>query len=110
MCHYLNMFRRTIERTGAEPWNTKGMTTALWQSVPTRLVYIDELIATQGHLHIDALIGDPRVPVGGDEYPHVVEWRGELFLEDGHHRAMRALIRGETALRARVLKGGRKPS
>jgi hypothetical protein len=79
------------------------MTSALWLSVPVRLVYIDELVATQPHLHIAALTEDPRVPVGGDEYPHVVQWRGELYLEDGHHRAVRAMMRGERAIEVRLL-------
>jgi len=32
-----------------------------------------------------------------------VKWRGELFLEDGLHRAVRAALQQRTVLHARVL-------
>ena len=28
----------------------------------------------------------------GDLFPHVIQWHGELYLEDGLHRALRAAL------------------
>jgi Arc/MetJ family transcription regulator len=39
----------------------------------------------------------------GDLFAHVVEWRGELYLEDGLHRALRAALQQRHVLHARVL-------
>jgi Arc/MetJ family transcription regulator len=78
------------------------MTSAKWLMVPTRLVRIDELIATQPGIYFHGLSAERHV--GGDELPHVIEWDGELYLEDGHHRAVRARLSGMTHMEARVLR------
>jgi hypothetical protein len=97
-------FSRIISRDNGTPWPATGMTSLKWLAVHTRDVYIADLVATQPGVLFHALVEDPRVPVGADPYPHVVEWRGVMYLEDGHHRAMRALLRGERAIRVRYLK------
>ena len=38
----------------------------------------------------------------GDLFPHAVKWRGNVYLEDGLHRAVRAALRNRTVLHARV--------
>ena len=38
----------------------------------------------------------------GDLFAHVVEWRGEYYLEDGLHRALRAALHQRNVLHARV--------
>jgi Arc/MetJ family transcription regulator len=38
----------------------------------------------------------------GDLFPHVVEWEGKLYLEDGVHRALRAALQQRTTIHARV--------
>jgi Arc/MetJ family transcription regulator len=35
-----------------------------------------------------------------------VEWHGELYLEDGLHRAVRAALRQRTVVHARILELG----
>ena len=39
-------------------------------------------------------------------FAHVVGWRGELFLEDGLHRALRAALHQRGMLHARVHEMG----
>jgi len=40
----------------------------------------------------------------GDLFPHVIRWRGELYLEDGLHRALRAALHQRSVLHVRVLE------
>ena len=40
----------------------------------------------------------------GDLFCHVVRWKGELYLEDGLHRAVRAALQQRHVLHARVLE------
>lgn len=85
------------------PWPKAGMTTEKWKQVPAFTVDIRDLIATQDGVKILPLWVREDSSYCGDPLPHVVSWRGNLFLEDGHHRAVRRLIRGETTVLARVL-------
>jgi Arc/MetJ family transcription regulator len=39
----------------------------------------------------------------GDLFAHVVSWRGEFYLEDGLHRALRAALQQRQTMHARVL-------
>lgn len=68
----------------------------------TELVRISDLWATQDGIYLEPLIR-PAVPVGGDEYPHVVLWQERAMLEDGHHRVLRAALRGEYLVECRIL-------
>ncbi len=38
----------------------------------------------------------------GDLFPHVVRWKGELYLEDGLHRTLRAALQQRETVAARV--------
>lgn len=97
------MFADIISRDDGEPWGKTGMNTAKWLNIPTRQVVIRELIATQPGVLLHALTDQHTTTVGGDPTPHVIEWQGRLYLEDGHHRVVRAAIRGEHTIQARVL-------
>lgn len=79
------------------------MTSETWREVPVQLVRLDKLVATQMGVYFDALL-DPRDPIGGDDLPHVVDWGGELYLEDGHHRAVRIMLQGGNLMKARVFR------
>ena len=101
-------FRSVISRDSGTPWPDMGMTTDRWMAeVKPTIVAIADLIATQPSVVLSALHVDYTRPGGEpwakDALPHVVQWRGSLYLEDGHHRAVRALLRGETTMEARVL-------
>lgn len=96
------MFAGIISRDEGEPWGDTGMSTAKWRTIPPRTVRIADLIATQPGILIHALSHEHATTVGGDPIPHVIDWDGRLYLEDGHHRAVRAALRGETHIEARV--------
>jgi hypothetical protein len=80
----------------------KDMTTAKWMDLPVTEVVIDDLIAMQDGIYLHGLYDDQE-SVSGDPVPHVVIKWGQQFLEDGHHRAVRAMIKGQTRMEARVL-------
>jgi Arc/MetJ family transcription regulator len=50
-------------------------------------VRLDDLVTTKRVLDLDALLSEDST-FYGDLFAHVVEWRGELYLEDGLHRAL----------------------
>lgn len=96
------MFRSVISRDGGCPWGSSGLSSATWRDVPAVDVKIADLVATQPGVLFEALAAD-AAPVGGDPLPHVIEWRGERYLEDGHHRVVRAALRGAESVLARLL-------
>lgn len=67
-----------------------------------RQVRLDQLVTTRRQLDLDALLSEDST-FYGDLFAHVVKWRGELFLEDGLHRAVRAALQQRNVLHARVL-------
>ena len=73
-----------------------------WSDVPPRQVRLDELVTTKDTLQLAALL-DEDSTFFGDLFAHVVEWQGELYLEDGLHRALRAALQQRPTLHARVL-------
>lgn len=86
------------------PYPETGLTTARWATeVPTETVAIERLWLTQVHLRVWALFGLDNEAC--DAYPHVVAYGGELYLEDGHHRVVRSVLRGSTAMTMRVFRG-----
>src|SRR4051794_15212442 len=91
----------------SRPWPHTGMTTEKWKQVPPFWIPISELIATQEGVKLAPLSDIKKslryVSHSGDFHPHVVSWRGNLYLEDGHHRAVSAAISGNTQIFARVL-------
>ena len=97
------MLAGIISRDNGCPWGTSGQTSASWLLVPVRVVSIKNLIATQPGLLFEALI-TPTLPIGGDPLPHVIEFEGKQYLEDGHHRVIRAAMRGRTHVVVRYLQ------
>lgn len=86
----------------ARPWPVTGLTTRLWvDTVDVRMVTFDRLHLGQDHLDIPGLFGFTR-RTDADVYPHVVVWRDTWYLEDGHHRVVRAALQGGKALPMRV--------
>ena len=80
-----------------------------WTEIPPRQVRLDQLTTTRATLDLRNLLDDDST-FYGDLFAHVVSWHGELFLETGLHRALRAALQGRTTIHARVLEvddGGR---
>lgn len=91
-------------RVAAErPWRETGLTSTTWLDQPVRTFAMRDLVVTQPGVYFEALFSAPT-PVGGDSLPHVVIYQGTAYLEDGHHRLVRALIAGEKTLTARYVE------
>lgn len=96
--------RRVIfKRVGdARPYPEHGTTPRDWAELPPTQIRLSELITTKGTLHLDTLLAEDSTYYG-DLFAHVVEWHGELYLEDGLHRALRAALQQRPVIHARVL-------
>ncbi len=91
-----------FKRVGAgRPYPDHGLEPREWAKLPPRQVRLDRLITTKDTLHLDTLL-DEDSTFYGDLFAHVVEWQGELYLEDGLHRALRAALHQRNILHARV--------
>lgn len=71
--------------------------------MPPRPVRLDQLVTTKSQLDLATLLAEDST-FYGDLFAHVVQWKGDLYLEDGLHRAVRAALRQRTVLHARVLE------
>ena len=92
------IFKRVGE---GRPYPDHELTPRQWSEVPPRQVRLDELVTTKDTLQLAALL-DEDSTFFGDLFAHVVEWRGDLYLEDGLHRALRAALQQRQVLHARV--------
>ncbi|WP_430540338.1 NDMA-dependent alcohol dehydrogenase [Mycolicibacterium poriferae] len=63
---------------------------------------LDELVTTKDTLWLGTLL-DEDSTFYGDLFAHVVDWHGELYLEDGLHRAVRSALRNRHIIHARML-------
>ena len=63
---------------------------------------MDTLTTTKRELALDAVLADDST-FYGDLFPHAVQWRGEMYLEDGLHRALRAALQQRNVIHVRVL-------
>jgi hypothetical protein len=98
----MKVFKRIISRENGTPWPATEMTSEKWLHVPVSYLKIKDLIATQDGVYFHALRNKHQT-LGIDKYPHVVLWNDEYYLEDGHHRVMRAVLKGQKKIFARVL-------
>ena len=88
--------------SSGRPYPDHGLSTRDWASVPPRSIRLDQLITTKRELALDKLL-DEDSTFFGDLFPHAVQWRGDIYLEDGLHRALRAALQQRTVLHVRVL-------
>ena len=84
------------------PYPDHGTTIKDWAQIPPRQVRLDQLITTKRELALDRLLAEDST-FYGDLFPHVVEWQGAMYLEDGLHRALRWALQQRTSIHARVL-------
>ena len=92
------IFKRVGE---GRPYPDHGLDARGWAELPPRQVRLDELVTTKHTLQLAALL-DEDSTFYGDLFAHVVQWRGDLYLEDGLHRALRAALQQRNVLHARV--------
>ncbi|MEO3937673.1 type II toxin-antitoxin system VapB family antitoxin [Dermatophilaceae bacterium Soc4.6] len=87
----------------SRPYPDHGLvTTRDWSDVAPRMVRLQDLVTTKRNLDLDMLLAEDST-FYGDLFAHVVDWRGDLYLEDGLHRALRAALQQRATLHARVL-------
>lgn len=79
-----------------------------WSELPPRQIRLDELVTTKRTLDLETLLAADST-FYGDLFAHVVEWKGELYLEDGLHRALRAALQQRPVIHARVLSLASEP-
>jgi Arc/MetJ family transcription regulator len=84
------------------PYPEHGLSTRDWAMIPPRQIRLDTLVTTKSELALDALLADDST-FYGDLFPHAVQWQGELYLEDGLHRALRAALQQRNVIHVRVL-------
>ena len=77
-------------RDGA-PYPDHHTTLKKWAEIPPRPIRLADLITTKRELALDKLLAEDST-FYGDLFPHVVQWNGALYLEDGLHRALRAAL------------------
>ena len=93
------IFKRVGE---GRPYPEPQMRMRDWSALPPRQVRLDDLVTIKRTLDLDALLAEDST-FYTDILAHVVQWDGELYLEDGLHRAVRAALHQRAVLHARVL-------
>lgn len=83
------------------PYPDHELSQAQWAAIAPTQVRLDDLTTTKTTLDLETLLDDDSTYFG-DLFAHVVGWKGELFLEDGLHRALRAALQQRTMMHARV--------
>jgi Arc/MetJ family transcription regulator len=84
------------------PYPDHGFSTRDWANVAPRSVRLDQLVTTKRELALDKLL-DEDSTFYGDLFPHAVHWHGDIYLEDGLHRALRAALQQRNTIHVRVL-------
>ena len=83
----------------------------IFKAVRERPPYPDHGVTTQRdwaviaprQIRLRSLLDDDST-FYGDLFAHVVSFKGDLYLETGLHRALRAALQGRTAIHARILE------
>jgi Arc/MetJ family transcription regulator len=88
-----------------KPYPDHGLSYRQWAQIPPRQLRLDELVTTTTVLALDRLLSEDST-FYGDLFPHAVKWQGDIYLEDGLHRAVRAALRNRVVLHARVFDMG----
>ncbi len=87
-----------------KPYPDHGMTrTKDWSGLAPQMVRLDQLITIKRELDLGTLLSEDST-FYGDLFAHVIAWQGELYLEDGLHRALRAALQQVPYIHARVLE------
>jgi len=73
-----------------------------WAHLPPRMLRLEDMYTTRAELDLHALLSEDST-FYGDIFCHIVQWRGDYYLEDGLHRALRAALGGRPVVHGRVL-------
>lgn len=92
------IFRRVAQ---GRPYPAHGLGQRDWAEISPTQVRLADLTTTKTQLDLENLL-DEDSTYFGDLFAHCVAWNGELFLEDGLHRAVRAALQQRAMLHARI--------
>ncbi len=94
------IFKRVGE---SRPYPDHGYVQKQWAAIAPQQVRLDELVTTKRTLDLEALLEEDST-FYGDLFAHVVRFNGELYLEDGLHRALRSALQQRETMHARILE------
>ena len=86
----------------SRPYPEHNLTLTQWSELPPQQIRLDDLITTKSQLDLFNLLSEDST-FYVDLFAHVVRWEGDLYLEDGLHRAVRAALQQRPMVHARVL-------
>lgn len=82
------------------PYTPTGLTTDRWiKEVSVEEIPVSEIVLTQNHFYIEAILYPKETK---DKYIHVVLYKGDYYLEDGHHRLLTQILTKQEKVQARV--------
>jgi Arc/MetJ family transcription regulator len=85
----------------ARPYPAPELTPRDWAQIPPRMVRIDDLITVKAQLQLDVLLAEDST-FFGDVFGHVIDWHGDLYLEDGLHRAVQSALHQRSTMHCRI--------
>ncbi|GAC1444193.1 MAG: hypothetical protein NVS3B26_12910 [Mycobacteriales bacterium] len=94
------VFRGVLD---ARPYPMPDVSLRDWAQIPPRQVRLDDLITVKAELRLDVLLSEDST-FYGDMFGHVVSWQGELYLDDGLHRAVQAALHQRSTLHVRIAR------
>ena len=94
------IFKRVGE---SRPYPDHGYVQKQWASIAPQQVHLNQLVTTKRTLDLEALLEEDST-FYGDLFAHVVSFEGDLYLEDGLHRTLRAALQQRNSVHARVLE------
>ncbi len=93
-----------FKRVGdSRPYPDHGYVQKQWAAIAPEQVRLDELVTTKRILDLESLLEEDST-FYGDLFAHVVRFEGDLYLEDGLHRALRAALQQRQTVHARILE------
>ena len=85
----------------SRPYPEPQLTGEQWGELAPRQIRLDELSTIKSTLDLHELLASDSTYFG-DLFARVVRYNGQLYLETGLHRAVRAALQGRTSLHARI--------
>lgn len=83
------------------PYPAPNISSEDWAALAPRQIRLADLLTVRSTLDLNELLASDST-FFGDLFAHVIRWNGNLYLEDGLHRAVRAALQGRTSLHARI--------
>jgi hypothetical protein len=84
------------------PYDQDDLVDTDWSAVAAEFVEFRNLWLTQTRLSVAAMLGQSSYST--DAFPRAVHFAGQMFLEDGHHRIVRAALQGWNGTNVRVIR------